>query len=474
MPSTSDFDPALPGAGTRVLVHGLGRFGGGQQAVRHLWRRGCAVTVADRSAGADHLATQKALRDLHGVDWQLGREDEGLLDGVDVLVVNPAVPDSHPLLLAARTRGVQITQEVDLFLAAYPGRVVAVTGTNGKSTTATLLHAALQRAGHDALLGGNIGRSLLADEGLWQQDQVAVLEISSFQLERLDNRRRVHGAVFTRVTRDHLDRHGTLASYHAAKARLAMIAEQFVIHGAADPVASEFPSTARQRLVFADATPAPGSGGLQDDFLALRLDTGPAERLVHRDALRMLGDFQIENALAAGLAARMLGAEPHAIGLALAIAAPLPFRLQLVAVHGGVRVYDNGVSTEVQSTVAALQTLARGVEQGRRIHWLGGGKSKDGDYAAVADAVRPFVASAHLFGDAAAPLGALLQPTLPTAVHATLAEALATAFTTAAAGDAVLFSPAFASFDRYPNFRARAQEFHAWLASSRAQAAQGG
>ncbi|MCA8965420.1 MAG: amidohydrolase family protein [Planctomycetes bacterium] len=158
MPSTPTFDPALPGPGTRVLVHGLGRFGGGQQAIRHLWRRGCAVTVADRSAGADHLATQKALRDLHGVDWQLGREDEGLLDGIDVLVVNPAVPDSHPLLLAARARGVATTQEVDLFLAAYPGRVVAVTGTNGKSTTATLLHAALQRAGASFAIASGAGR----------------------------------------------------------------------------------------------------------------------------------------------------------------------------------------------------------------------------------------------------------------------------------------------------------------------------
>ena len=474
MPPTSAFDAALPPPGTRVLVHGLGRFGGGQQAIRHLWRRGCAVTVADRSAGADHLATQTALRDLEGVDWQLGREDEGLLDGTEVLVVNPAVPDSHPLLRAAHTRGVATTQEVDLFLAAYPGRVVAITGTNGKSTTSTLLHAALHRAGLDTLLGGNIGRSLLADEGLWRKDQVAVLEISSFQLQRLDARRRVHGAVFTRVTRDHLDRHGTLASYHAAKARLAAIAEQFVIHGAADAVASEFPSGARQRLTFADVAPAPGSGGLLDDFLALRTDGGPAERLVHRDALRMLGDFQIENALAAGLAARLLGASPHAIGMAVAIAPPLPFRLQLVMVHQGIRVYDNGVSTEVQSTVAALQTLAQRVEKGRRIHWLGGGKSKDGDYAAVADAVRPFVTSAHLFGDAAAPLGALLQGALPTTTHETLAGALTAAFAAAAPGDAVLFSPAFASFDRYPNFRARAQEFHAWLASSRAQQAQSG
>ncbi len=467
-------DPSLPPPGTAVLVHGLGRFGGGREALRHLWRRGCRVRVADRSDGPDHQAVQKSLRELHGVDWQLGREDEALLDGIDVLVVNPAVPDAHALLVAARARGIAVTQETDLFLAAYPGRVVAITGTNGKSTTSTLLHSALRRAGLDALLGGNIGRSLLADEGLWRQDQIAVLEISSFQLERLDPRRRVHGAVFTRVTVDHLDRHGSLSAYHAAKARLAAIADEFVVHGAADDVAARFPTGARRRLVFADAVPAPGSAGLAGDFLAVRIGDGPPERLVHRTALRMLGDFQVENALAAALAARLCGAPPHDIGLALAIAPPLPFRLQLIAVKNGVRVYDNGVSTEVQSTMAALTTLAQQVERGQRLHWIGGGKSKDGNYAAVADAVAPHLASAHLFGAAGAPLGELLAGRVPTTVGRTLAEAIAAAFAAAAAGDAILFSPAFASFDQYPNFRARAQEFHRWLGAPRAAAGDDG
>lgn len=467
-------DPARPAPGSRVLVHGLGRFGGGQEAIRFLARRGCRVVVADRSDGPDHQATVQAMRDLPGVQWQLGREDASLLDGVDAMVVNPAVPDHHPLLVAARDRGVATTQEVDLFLANYPGRVVAVTGTNGKSSTSTLLHAALVRSGKDALLGGNIGRSLLADEGLWRTEQVAVLEISSFQLERLDQRRRVHGAVYSRVTKDHLDRHGTLAAYHAAKARLAACAETFVVHGAADPVASAFASPAPLRLRYAEAVPAPRSGGLVDDFLAVRLDDGPAERLVHRDALRLLGDFQVENCLAAALAARALGAAGHPIALALANVPPLPFRLQLVAVRNGVRVYDNGVSTEVQSTLSALQTLAGRVEKGVRLHWLGGGKSKDGDYAAVADAVAPWLASAHLFGDAGAPLGTLLADRVPTTVSATLAEALQLAFAAAAPGDAVLFSPAFASFDRYANFRARAQEFHAWLATPRADRSHNG
>ena len=462
---------AAPRSGDTVLVHGLGRFGGGREAVRWLARLGCRVRIADKSAGADLQAVRSALADLPDLDWQLGREDEALLDGVNVFVANPGVPDHNPLLQAAVRRGLRITQEVDLFLGAYPGRVIAVTGTNGKSTTATLLHRALVHSGRDALLGGNIGHSLLADVAQWRADQVAVLEISSFQLERLAAERTVHGAVFTRIGKDHVDRHGTLAAYQAAKSRLAAAARTFTVHAASDPVAEAYASPAPLRLRFAATEPAPHSAGLLDGFVALRTDRGAAERIVHRDALRLLGAFQLENVMAASLAARMVGGTAHGIGLAMANAAPLPFRLQLIATRGGVRIYDNGVSTEIESTRSALQALTGDV------HWLGGGKSKDGDYAAVADGVRGHIRSAHLFGAAAEPLAAALGAgpgaAVPTTVSTTLRQALPKALQAARPGDAILWSPGFASFDQYPNFRARALEFHALLAELRADATAG-
>jgi UDP-N-acetylmuramoylalanine--D-glutamate ligase len=455
-----------PHAGAVALVHGLGRFGGGREAVRYLARAGWTVRIADKSAGDDLQAVRAAMADLRTLDWQLGREDEALLADVALFVANPGVPDGNPLLQAARARGVPITQEVDLFLADYPGRVVAITGTNGKSTTSTLLHRALQKSGVDALLGGNIGHSLLADVAHWRADQVAVLEISSFQLERLHADRRVHGAVFTRVLKDHVDRHGTLDAYHRAKGRLAAAAGAFVVHAADDPVASAYTSGAALRLRYAATTPAPHSAGLVDGFVALRLARDPAERIVHQDALRLLGAFQVENVMAAALAARCVGGTPHGIGMAMANAAPLPFRLQLVATRDGVRIYDNGVSTEVESTRSALQTLSGLKTFNGRVHWLGGGKSKDGDYATVAAAVVPHIASAHLFGAAAAPLAAAIGSARPTTVSTTLREALPKVLAAAAPGDAVLWSPAFASFDQYPNFRARALEFHALLAAA--------
>jgi UDP-N-acetylmuramoylalanine--D-glutamate ligase len=452
----------LPQPGQLWLVHGLGRFGGGREAVRYLARLGCRVRIADKSAGDDLQAVRQAFGDAAQLDWQLGREDSGLLDGVDAFVANPSVPNDHPLLAAARTRGLWVTQEAELFLAAYPGRVVAVTGTNGKSTTSTLLHRALQRGGVDALLGGNIGHSLLAEVANWRTDQVAVLEISSFQLERIDPRLAVHGAVFTRVLKDHVDRHGSLAAYHAAKGRLAPLAKSFVVHAADDPVAAGYASEAR-RLRFTTTEPAPHSAGVRDGFLQVRLDDGPATTVMHTEALRLLGGFQIENALAAALAALACGGSQHGAGIGLATAAPLPFRLQLVAVRDGVRIYDNGVSTEVESTRSALHTLSGNV------HWLGGGKSKDGDYMTVANAIAPAVASAHLFGAAAEPLAEALRrvaPRLPITTAVKLADALPRALAAAAPGDALLWSPAFASFDQYPNFRARALEFHALLAAT--------
>jgi len=400
-----------------------------------------------------------------GVDWQLGREDASLLDNVDLVVTSPAVPDHHPLLQEARRRGLPTTQECELFLAAYPGKVIGVTGTNGKSSTATLLHRALVRAGADALLGGNIGHSLLADHARWRSDQVAVLELSSFQLERLSTARSLHGAVFTRLGSDHLDRHNTLERYHAAKGRLAAAARAFVIHAADDQVAAQFATSAPQRGRYSLTTPKPCSAGLAGGFIQVRPDAGAAQNLVHRDALRLLGDFQLENVMASSLAAAWLEASLDDVGVAMATAKPLEFRLQHLTTIAGVHIYDNGVSTEVASTRLALQALA---DRGQRLHWLGGGKSKDGDYAQVAQAVAAHAATAHIFGAAAEPFTAAMGNKIPTTSNHRLAAALVAALQNAAPGDALLFSPAFASFDQYPNFRARGEEFHRLLRERRA------
>jgi len=154
-----------------ALVLGLGRFGGGQEAAKFLHRRGWHLRIADRARADDLADTTRTLSELHRVEWALGREDLDLLTGIDLVVVNPAVPQDHPLVQAARSRGIELSQEVNLFLEHYPGRVILVSGTNGKSTTSTLLSSVLSRGRSPVLLGGNIGNSLLDDEPRWQTRQ---------------------------------------------------------------------------------------------------------------------------------------------------------------------------------------------------------------------------------------------------------------------------------------------------------------
>jgi UDP-N-acetylmuramoylalanine--D-glutamate ligase len=254
--------------GGRALVLGLGRFGGGREAALYLQRRGWRIRVAD-DAPPEKLAREvTALQEAVDVEWRLGAGRDDVLDDVQLVVVNPGVRPDHPTVAAAQQRGLRLTQECNLVLEAFPGRVVLITGTNGKSTTSTLIARALRASGIDALLGGNIGHSLLSDEARWHAAAVAVLEISSFQLERVDPRRHaVAGAVLARVTVDHLDRHGTLAAYHRAKSVAAEVARDFLVHQADDAVACSFASPARRRVQCTKSPPRPGEVGCSDGWV---------------------------------------------------------------------------------------------------------------------------------------------------------------------------------------------------------------
>lgn len=457
----------------RALVLGLGRFGGGVASVRYLGRLGYRVRVCDSAnaealrASVANLVANPSLAER--LEWRLGEpgDDPRLLEGVDLLVCNPGVPNHHPLLEYARLGGVEITQEVNLFLESYPGKVVVVTGTNGKSTTATLLAHALRRCGIDTLLGGNIGHSLLADREVWRAEQVAVLELSSFQLERLDPiRHPVCGAVLTRVTADHLDRHGDLASYQAAKARAAAMAREFLVRNADDAVAAGFAQEVRQVFLHGpqDSQSHPELAASTQDgriWSHLAADPGP---VLTTAALELPGAFQVENVMAAFLATmrmtELLLVETdcrHRASLALCLTRPLANRLQLSAAVAGRRIFGNAVSTQVDSTLSAIDSLPG------QVHWVGGGKSKDGEYQGPGSELSGRVASAHLFGRVASPMAEVMGQRVTTTVHDNLEQALDAAWAISRSGDTILFSPGFASFDQFPNFAARARRFDSWV-----------
>jgi UDP-N-acetylmuramoylalanine--D-glutamate ligase len=384
----------------KVLVYGLAR--SGQAAAARLAARGDEVVPVDRA---------------------LGNEDDlALLDGVALLVKSPGVPAERPLVAAARTRGIPVWSELELgwhLLAPGGTRFVAVTGTNGKSTTSELLGAIFRAAGRDVAVAGNIGTPL---SSITAADWVCC-EVSSFQLED------VHAfacevAVLLNIEPDHLDRHGSLEAYRAAKLRIFERARQAVV-----PRGSGLPG-----VVFA-----------ADDPL-------PAEPLLR-------GGHNRENAAAATAAARAAGVGDDAIAAALASFPGVRHRLEPVGEAAGVRYVNDSKATNVAATRRALEAYA-----GEPVHLILGGSAKGESFAPLAEAIGPNVRSIHLVGEAAGAL-ALSLGRREHEDAGTLERAVDAAAALARPGDVILLSPACASYDQYGSYEERGDHFRRLVAA---------
>jgi UDP-N-acetylmuramoylalanine--D-glutamate ligase len=400
----------------RALVVGLAR--SGRAAVPALLGRGVEVVAYDADPAADG--------DLAGAEIHLGAWLDELLDGVGLVVKSPGVPSAADPVVAATARGVPVISEVELGARLLPNPLVGVTGTNGKTTTTALLGAMLEAGGVPVEVAGNTGRPLTSlvgavDDGAW-----VVCELSSFQLEDVETLRpRV--AVLTNLEPDHLDRHGSFDAYAAAKLRA------FELQGADDVAVvprgfGALPGSAR-RIEFA-----------ADDPL-------PAEP-------RIPGAHNRENAAAATAAARAVGVPDGAIAAALVSFAGVEHRIEEVATLGGVLYVNDSKATNAAAALRALASFP-----GRRKHVILGGRGKAEPYDALAAAFAPGD-RAYLIGEAAPVLAAALDAAgVPYADAGSLASAVAAAFADAAAGDAVLLSPACASFDQFTSFEHRGEEF---------------
>ncbi|HWA99411.1 MAG TPA: Mur ligase family protein, partial [Pirellulales bacterium] len=314
----------------RVTVLGLGRHGGGVGAVRWLAARGARVTVTDL---ADEVGLARSIAALEGVPidrWRLGGHDEADFAGAEAVVVNPAIRPNHPLVEFARRSGAAITSEIELFLAVCPASVVAVTGTVGKSSTATMIARIFEAAGERTWLGGNLGGSLLDVVDRMTRDDRVVLELSSFQLFWLSRQARMPAAaVLTAFSPHHLDWHGSIEHYRAAKERL--FREQTsdgiaVIGRGIEPWAS----IASGRVV----------SPLNDDLLP---------------ELTVFGAHQRSNAAIAAAVTTALGVSTDAVVHGLRRFRDLPHRLELIAEIGGRRFIDDSKSTSPAATLAALE-----------------------------------------------------------------------------------------------------------------------
>ncbi len=423
--------------GRRVLVLGLGSFGGGSGVARALARRGAEVTVSDLRPIEQLHEARAELADLP-VRWEVGGHHAGLFAAAEVVVVNPAVPSDSPWLEMARSQGCRLTTDVNLALAAASQvPAFAVTGTHGKSSCAALAAHLLAPLPGRTVLAGNLGGSLLervADLGAGDR---LVVEISSFQAEALEappGWPRV--AALTCLRSDHLDRHGTQAAYAAAKRRLLAFqdASGLALVPADDPESAHWAAAARGEVMRLDAA------------------LWEAWGLTPQDA-PFPEPYRLPSALAAVAAALRLGLPRAALGERLRSFGGLPHRMERLAAPPGCVILDNGVATHPEPTEAALRHLKGTVVL------LAGGKDKllplDGLAAAAARCARTYL---HGQGGARLAL-ALAARGVPHVLLPDARAAMSAALASLAPGETLLYSPSFASFDEFRNFRDRALLF---------------
>ncbi len=428
----------------RALVVGLGS--SGMAAAALLARQGYRVRVNDRSPAAELGDRLHQLPE--GTETLLGGHPEAVLEGVSLVVVSPGVPAELPLLQEAARRGLAVIAEVELAFRALPGVPLAgITGSNGKTTVTALLGAICRAAGWRTGVGGNIGEpaSGLALAGPWD---VLVWELSSFQLEGCRSLRPRVG-VLLNLSPDHLDRHPSMAAYRAAKERLfaQQGPEDVAVLNADDPAFAGLATRSRQ-CFFSLRRP---EADAYLDGEVLRVDGEP---LLHRRELRLLGDHNVANALAAALAALRLGVPRECVAAALGAFEALPHRHQLVAEQGGVRFVDDSKGTNIGATAAGLSGYRPG-----SVHLILGGLGKGQDFTQLRGAVAGRVARLYLIGEAAETIAAALAGTAPIEMCGTLERAVARAAAAATAGEVVLLSPACASFDQFRDYRHRGEEF---------------
>jgi UDP-N-acetylmuramoylalanine--D-glutamate ligase len=439
-----------------VVVVGLAR--SGVAAAKYLAGRGAAVVAADRKAEAELSAEALRLRDA-GIRLEAGPHREGTFTGAAMVVVSPGVPWETPALEAARAAGVPVIAEIELAFRHLRGRVAAVTGTKGKSTTTAALGAMLREAGFDARVGGNIGSPLIGlVEGATPATTFAV-EVSSFQLEGTV-RFHAHVAVWLNLSADHLDRHPSLDAYVAAKARVFANQEpgDWAVVNADDPVVLEQARRARSRKLLFRVTGEPlpsGDGAFFDgDRIQLRLD-GRVETLFRRADGTLPGAHLAGDLLVAAAAARILGAPADAIARAVRAFRGVEHVLEHVAAIAGVDYYDDSKATNVEAARRSLEAFDRPVLV------ILGGRYKGGDFADLAPALRDHGRRVLAIGEARARVVAALAGTVPVEDCASLGEAVARARAAARPGDVVLLAPACSSFDMFADYAERGRAFKA-------------
>jgi UDP-N-acetylmuramoylalanine--D-glutamate ligase len=441
----------------RVLVVGLGK--SGVASALFLKAHGARVTVSDTKSGDELRNEIPALLD-HGITVETGGHGDRTFRGQDLIVVSPGVPVDALPLVQAKAMGGTVIGEIELAAQFLPGPIVAITGSNGKTTTTTLAGEIMTAAGFPALVGGNIGTPAISLAERAKPETIIVLEVSSFQLETIQTFR-PKIAVVLNVTPDHLDRHRTFEAYADAKARIFenQQSSDFAVLNADDPTCVAMASRTKAQVFWFSRQKELQQGAWVRDGNILFRDgasqSGHAtaqREIMQASEIPLKGAHNLENILAAVCAGVLMGCAPEKIRQAVREFKAVEHRLEFVATIRGVDYYNDSKATNVDATIKALESFPA------NIHLILGGKDKGSDYTVLNDLLRQRVKRVYTIGAAAAKIESQIKGAEVVRAE-TLDHALRKANAVAQAGDVVLLAPACASFDQFKNYEHRGQVF---------------
>ena len=442
--------PGYDFEGKRVLVVGLARTG----EVVSLFAAGygASVTATDIRSENELAASAEKLR-ARGVRLELGGHPPEILAGQDLVVVSPGVPVNSPLLVAARSAAIPVWSEIELAWRFLRGKLVAITGSNGKTTTTSLTGHILKTAGIETLVGGNIGTPLLAFAESTTDSTVTVAEISSFQLENIEAFRPEIG-VLLNLTPDHLDRHASFEEYAAAKMQLFknQLDRDCAVLNADDPEVTKRMPSGQQVFWFSRQKRVATGAFLRDGQIIFRRD-GDEIPLARQQDIRLRGDHNVENVLAAAAVSYLAGADPASIANGIKSFPGVEHRLEFVAEIGGVEFFNDSKATNVDAALKAIEAFP-----GPLIVILGG-KDKGAPYTPLIEPLRRRARTTMLIGAAAEKIASEFGDAVPYIHAGTLDRALHLAVSAAQSGDTILLAPACASFDQFENYEQRGRLF---------------
>jgi len=431
--------------GAKALVVGMKK--SGMASAELLVRQGAAARATDLKS-LDELGEARAL--LERLDIPFARQTPEVFEGCDLIVLSPDVPADLPPLQEARRRGVRVIGEVELAAPFLKGETIGITGSNGKTTTTSLVGHMLREAGVPVQVGGNIGTPVTAMVESSRADGWNVLELSSFQLETI-HAFRAHIGLALNVTGNHLDRHHTFEKYAAAKGRLfeTQRSGDFAVLNAEDPVCVRYADGALATAQwFSSRRQVSPGASLRGEELVL--DGRP---LISAGEIPIRGRHNVENVLAAAIAAARAGVNREAIAAAVRTFQAVEHRLEFVRRVSGTDFYNDSKATSVDATLKALDAFSGGL-------WvILGGKDKGLDYSPLRAPLAAKARAVLLIGAAAAKISSQLRGAAPLVDSQTLEAAIAHAYARSQPGDTILLAPACASFDQFRSFEHRGEVF---------------